>query len=605
MADVNPRPVIRDLQPGDWIDLDELGDDHLVTYIKYPGIAVDDILWPNWRGCGAQGEIEDHSGSRVDVNVEDGYTPELGMPVEVPNNLITMLNQGWGFYSYAVSREPTPGDKGPESLRQFCYIGERPATSSRLPVPQIKESHDLALDPEDVLNDATAIVPPYRAMSVGDKVIFTWQGYQGENAEPPHQETQILKAEDLGQPLMFKIPYIEIYFIEGERADISYRVEYVEGAGRCSDSDVQTLQIVPPASPSLLPIAVKGDPTGPIDPGDYRNGLVVQVKPVYPGIKAGDWVLVYWTGSENSRNVIKALQVDRSTLDSGVIEWLIEPHWLAASSNAQVTVMYQFARGAAAQSAAPLILDISKELNLPPPIVEGAAADGTDKGVWAANTSGVYIDIPSTAEIGSNRVEMHWQGHPNGGQHIALTPVPGNNRRFQIPASAIAANMSARTDAHFPVFYRVFTAGHATGKDSRVFNLRITPLPASRYPFTTSPQIINNTMSLAAVSFSGADLEIYTAPPLDAWPFMAKGQLLKMQASGARSTGGTISYPVRDALPVTDPELRAKKISMKLPKSQFLELLKIDEPFTLKASVSFDGGETYTEFMDSTPKLVR
>ncbi|MOA41078.1 hypothetical protein D3C78_1630100 [compost metagenome] len=60
MADVNPRPVIRDLQPGDWIDLDQLGSDALMTYIKYPDIAIDDVFWPNWRGCGAQGAIADH-----------------------------------------------------------------------------------------------------------------------------------------------------------------------------------------------------------------------------------------------------------------------------------------------------------------------------------------------------------------------------------------------------------------------------------------------------------------------------------------------------------------------------------------------------------------
>lgn len=70
MTNVNPRPVIKDLQPGDWIDLDLLGDGPLLTYINYPDIAVDDALWPNWRGCGEQGEVADHSNFRVNVTVE-------------------------------------------------------------------------------------------------------------------------------------------------------------------------------------------------------------------------------------------------------------------------------------------------------------------------------------------------------------------------------------------------------------------------------------------------------------------------------------------------------------------------------------------------------
>ncbi|MNP23558.1 hypothetical protein D3C76_1162730 [compost metagenome] len=102
---------------------------------------------------------------------------------------------------------------------------------------------------------------------------------------------------------------------------------------------------------------------------------MLQVKPVYTDIQEGDWVLVYWTGSERAKSVIKALRVDRSTLDSGLIELLIEPQWLVANSNGRVQVTYQFARGGVARTAESLPLDIKKSLHLPPPIVENATLD--------------------------------------------------------------------------------------------------------------------------------------------------------------------------------------------------------------------------------------
>jgi len=604
MADLNPRPVIKDLQPGDWIDLDQLGTDPLLTYIKYPNIAINDVLWPNWRGCGANGEVADHSNSRVNVTTEGGYTPQLGMPVLVPNDLLKQLNQGWAFYSYAIGSPGDPNVRGPESQRQFCYVGKRAGQSSRLPVAQIKESHDLALDPDAVSSvGATAVVPPYRAMSVGDKVIFTWQGYYQDSPEPAYRETKVLKAEDLGQPLTFTVPYTEVIGIKDEHADISYRVEYVDGAGLSSDSDQQTLQIVAPISSPLPVITIKNYAGGPINPGHYPDGLVLQVKPVYADIHEGDWVLVYWKGSDKNRSVTKAQRVDRSTLDSGLIEFLIEPRWLTDNSNAQVTVGFQFAREGAALSAEPLQVDISKPLYLPAPIVEGVTPEaGENNGRLEANTSGIYVSVPDPAEVGSGKVELHWQGHPNGGRHIAPTPVGGSGKRYLIPASAIAANMSTLEQARFPVFYHVFPPGDSVGEDSEYFNLRITPLPASRYPFTTSPHILDNKMSLFSVPIGGADLELHSSPPQDAWPFMAKGQILTMEVTGVTQSGST-SHFVREAQPVTEDELRNKKITAKLPKA-FLNTLKLNEPFTLKAKVSFDGGETYFQFRDSTPTLV-
>ncbi|ROM85930.1 hypothetical protein BK652_04965 [Pseudomonas brassicacearum] len=601
MADVNPRPEIPALQPGDWIDLEHMRGAPLLSYIKFPGMGIGDTLWLNWQGCGAQGEAVDLIDFRVQVSSEGGYTPERGMPVNLPNELLQRLDQGWVLYSYAVGSLDAPNDpnaKGPESLRVFCYVGRHPEAVNKLPVPHIKESHDRSIDAATIgSSGAIAVIPPYQAMSVGDTVTFRWQGYFADSPEPVHEDTRAIRAEHVRQPLTFTVPFIEIIGIAGDYADVSYRVEYAgqSAPARYSESQQQRIDIVAPGSALLPAITVKDYTGGPINPGHYPDGLTLLVEPVYPDIQEDDWVVLYWTGSESAKSVTQALRVDPSIVDSTRIEFHIEPQWLAANSNGQVKVLYQYARAGTAQTAEPLVLEISKPLHLPAPSVEGATANGENQGTWPASTNGTFVTVPDTAEIGSGTVEVHWQGHPNGGRYITTTPVSG--RRFQIPATAIAANMSTVAQGrYFPVFYRV------NGEDSVHFNLLVTPLDANRYPSTSSVHITGNQMSRSSVPFTGADLVIESSG-YDAWPFMAEGQLLTMEAAGI-SDAGPVVFPVRNALPVSEAEFRNKKITEKLPKS-FLETLQLNEQFSLKARVSFDGGETFTVFRDTTVTLVR
>jgi hypothetical protein len=593
MEHVNPPPVIADPSlSGDTIDLDQLGGRPLLTYIKYPGIKLNDVLWPNWRGCGAQGEVEDFSNSRLDVTTGGGYTPELGMPASIPNARLKGLDQGWAFYSYALGVPGDPDTRGPESLRVFCYIGKRPDRSSHLPVVQIKESHQLALDPATVGSaGATAIVPPYRAMGIGDKVTFTWQGYFQGGPETPYREPLTLKAEHIGQPLRFTVPRSEVIGIPGGHAEISYRIEYA-GTAQFSESEQQTIQIVKPGSALLPELVIKDYVGGPVDPGRYPDGLMLQIKPAYAGIREGDWVLLYWGGSETAKSVTKALRVDRSTLDSGVIEFPIEPRWLSLSGGGRVTVSYQYARSADAQSGEPRQLDISKPLHLPAPIVENVTASGDNRGDLQASTSGAYVNIPADAETGAGKIEVHWQGNANGGRGVILAPVGGSGRRYHVPSTLIAANMSTAEGARFPVYYTVTPPGDK----SIEFNLLVKPVPRSQYPDTQCTQAMgSSTLSLQRVPSTGADLTI------NPWPFMAAGQILEIVAEGI-SNSGAVSYPVREKVEVSTPEFDQQKIQAKLPRN-FLQSLKLNEQFTLRAWVSFDAGDSYVPFNDTNLTL--
>lgn len=596
MAQSNPLPSIPDLKDGDWVDLEELGDRALRTYIKYPGITVDeDLIWPRWIGCGALGETADYVTSRIDVSVSGGYTAERGMPVDIPNALLILIDQGVALFSYSTSKASDAENRSPESLRQLIYIGKPPGRLETLPVAQIKESHGLALDPEAVgAAGVSAVVPPFAAMSVGAKVTFTWRGFSEGVPDTPISRTLELKAEHIGWPLRFTVPQDQVYF--NDSAEISYSIEHADGTGERGESERQTLLIRTPTVARLPAPQIHNHSGGPINPGLFPNGLTVRIQPSYAGIQQGDRVLIYGTASRADKSLLSAVRVDRSILDRGLIELLIPQQWLLDNSNTRVKVDYQYARAGNALSSDSLELDISRPLDLPAPIVLEAVAEGNLSGSLSADVSGAYVDVPPQAEIGSGKVEMHWFGHPEGGRYIAPSPIGGTGRRFFIPATAMAANMSATR--YFPVFYRVTLPGQTTGEDSVAFNLRIVPMPASRYPDTQCTQAQGtSTLSLARVPAAGADLTVAQ------WPFMAEGQVLKIVARGVRASGGgPVSIVVRDSLKVTGAEFNAKRVTAVLVKT-FLASLRLNENFTLEASVSFDGGETFWPFKDGNLKL--
>ena len=111
-------PLLRD----DTIDLKDLEGD-LATWIKYPGFAHGDEVFPVWRGCGQDSAAYDYVGEVIEVD-DSNYDPEMGVAVTIRGSLLNALDQGWAMYSYSVALQG--GERGPESLRQFCYVGVRP-----------------------------------------------------------------------------------------------------------------------------------------------------------------------------------------------------------------------------------------------------------------------------------------------------------------------------------------------------------------------------------------------------------------------------------------------------------------------------------------------
>lgn len=584
-------PIVPDLTEFDEIDLEKLGSADLVAVIKYTGMQKGDLVSPRWVGSSPAGEAFDDVGATVPVREGD---LERGLEVTIANSTITSAAGGWAFFSYTQA--------GRESLRQFCYVGLRTrGQDERLPVMQAIQSQGLIIQPDTL--DATGVrflVPPYQAMQVGDKVTLTVVSYDEEGDEDD-EERKVLTVtqEHLDKAaLSHDVRRTFFRFIDPGHVQASYEIEFVDGER--IGSPVQrlavdsTAMLPPPLGKPVIDGHEEGDP---LDPAQFRNGLVVRV-PIYDEMAVSDRIVLRWRSP--ARDYLQTLRVDPSTVASQSIAFQVDFAVLAESQGATVEVSYLFGREGAGLRSEALRLEVVMARQLEALLVNRATADKTPNwGTLAADDtlSGVYVDVPPGVVQPGEALHVHWWGISPLGQYIAEEPAsPDNPLRFHIPPEYVPANMGRGEkdeSRRFPVFYRLVSAkGHV---DSEHFFLRIKPEPAQYHPQVTCEQAESLSLSLAAVPAAGADLSLGT------WSFIAEGQLLTLSI-GRGSGPGSWEEAIRDALPVTAQEVTAG-VKAKLAKS-LLEKVPLGDTFTLYARASFDGGDFFTEFKSKSLQLV-
>lgn len=462
--------------------------------------------------------------------------------------------------------------------------------SATLPVPQIQQAHALFLDPTDAGAAATVVAPPYPGMAAGDTITFSFVPQGG--AAPPTHLPVTLTVGEVGNPVLWALDSNDIWNAYTFQVETSYTVDHADGTQ--SVSAVQTITIDTPPAGRLPPPSVAGHDEGGLDPGSFPDGAHVEI-PLYPDAAVGDGVLLYWQGTQSAKSTVKWLQLQAGDVARGALQMLIEPEWLVANAGGSVVLAYQYAREGAAESSDPTTLEILVPVKLGPPIVEKAEAegDGTENkgfllGVNALN--GVYVRVPESEVVtDAVRIEVHWDGHPHCGQHIADAPYDAASPlRFKVPSSAVAANMGG-VSKRFPVFYKaILENGRMHTSDA--FQLWIKSLSSGNYQAAQCRESQGKPgLSLADVPDSGA--ELYVA----GWPLAAVGQLLTIWVSGVGIGGGAAEYTARDAVPATEVELTEKAVGGRLPKD-FLQTLQVNSPLLLRAKLSYDGGETEATF---------
>ncbi len=253
MAATLPPPEVPALGADNTIDLDQLGIDDLITYINHPTLKEGDFLWPTWYGCQSNGDPADMFTTLIEVG--PGELEPEGKQVSIGNNLLQALDQGYVFYSFKVHDPSQPDERGEESKRRFFYVGKRPFAQA-LPVPHFRQSHELHVDLSwFATGPATVAAPPYKAMSVGDRVTLEadlhfddgmfWETFRSTNT---------LVEADIGQPQKWLIDRGRLQSIDGGFAHLRYVIEYADPTTPTTSAS-QTVQIIAPPTPCCRHLA--------------------------------------------------------------------------------------------------------------------------------------------------------------------------------------------------------------------------------------------------------------------------------------------------------------------------------------------------------------
>lgn len=567
------------------VDLALLAGRALPTYLPAPGMRIGDFFHVRWWGRTASGEARDIV-DRVQVQELDD---EGRIKLDIPYPTLNALNGGDVFYSYALDGQD--GAAGEESKRLAFRVNRHVPAGLRLGVAQVRQSHDLKIAIEDLEDkDATAVTPPYQAMTAGDVLTLTWFGYFDEN-DPfePYIRSYTLKPEDVGRPVSWTLPYDQIAVLEDGFADLHYCIEYANGG--FTESRVQRFDIPysrPPSEPLLEAPRVKGHLGGSLDPGAFPDGIELII-PVNAELRMGDVLVVYIEGVER---VVYAARVDQTSLESQFMA-VIDRAWISNVENfgKPFAISYQYARRHLDRHSHALGLVLRKPLVLPAPIIENSIPEGEENQgvVYPVDLrSGAKVRIPGNAEISGGEVKLIWQGH----ETLEFPVSVGDPRLFNIPPGVIPANLGKRV----PLYYTV-TLPDEWPHDSDPFDLRIADFSIGSYPPIQSEHVRAGGLSLAEIADTESEEALFT---LKSWPFMAEGHRLRIVAEGESQTAADWSMRHSD---ITNSEYLAGLASASLPHT-FLSQLQVNEYFRVSVSVSFDGGHSYKNFRHIDIQLI-
>ncbi|POA16955.1 hypothetical protein C1886_24480 [Pseudomonas sp. FW300-N1A1] len=586
MSSRPPAPVIPVYLKNNAIDPDELGSADLITYAGYDGPIDGDLLYPSWWGRGAEGEAVDYgNGGVLPIHYDSAIAdPTLGMPMEIENSLVRRLVNGEVFYSYLLER--MPGEKV-ESSRIFFRVGKPDALSA----PQVKESHDEQLDPDFPVSSLTLVASPYRAMAAGDVVTLRWQGERQDGTQLP-AITRMLRITNthVGKVMSWLISRTEAVKVRGGKVSLSYTINYVAPTLKpTAVSASRQLLITPPGTRRLEQPRIKNFSGNELDPSAFPQGITLLIPP-WPGLRSGDWLVVYGIGNREDRTVIRHQQIDMSSLDTGKIEVLLEHGWLQANNGLPVSISYQFLRADASGASDILLLDVLVPMNLTIVVVEGVELGDTtvhgklDTQFFAS--TGVTVNVPGSVSLPNDAtVRMWWEGF---GELVEADPVVGQPKKFKVPAQAIPANIDRIVEIYYSV-RKKDTHPEIPDSQSQRYKLGVLKIPQIRLgTLVCEKASTGNPGTLKRSDVPESGVQVYFNPAK--WIYLADTQYIEMWLTGVSGVNETIIERRR----VTSTEVSAGVRGRLLPKH--LAPLELNKDFTIHFIVSFDENESDTPF---------
>ncbi|MCH4873352.1 hypothetical protein [Pseudomonas sp. TMW22091] len=572
------------------VDPQALNGGPLLTYAKYDNPQLGDELYQSWLGVTENGDPVDYPGIPIPIDPDHEY--ELGFVMPVSNHVLMSLDKGQVFYSYYLQRvTDDPDEPKVESKRIHFGIGK----AGRLSAPQVKESHDNQLHMDNIPGDSMTIaVAPYAAMSNGDKVQLVWKGVKKDGTDGPSVpiSAYILSDSDTepgnnpGQVLSWTLYKSNLAALNGGVFRLHYEITYASpDEARQTVSAERSIVVKSPLLEALPAPSVRDLVGTEINPSLFPDGIRVVIPP-YPGIRVGDDVLVYGTGSstDRSKNTIVHLKVDASNIESGKLEVPLAASWLSSNRGKAIDVRYQYARADSAGTGTPLELTVREPMVLPTPTVDKSVVNSNrDELDPMLAYSGAYIVIPADATIGEgDSVTAYFKGFDASGSCEINDPSQSNPTKFKVPATVLPSNFGKTVEVTYSV------AGQMADHSLFLFirELNITSRITCEGVQIGSPA----TLRLSDIPADGAQLGI------GLWPFISTQQKVRLWLT-ANGMDDRDIITLREVL----PDECVNGVAAHLTRAD-LEGVAVNGYFTLHASVSFDGGYS-THLLNNPLKL--
>jgi hypothetical protein len=287
-------------------------------------------------------------GTRPDLST---YLPDLGYHVisqgdwnkkepiafKVNAQHIKEIDGGKLELYYLLHTDTTLQASAPrESLHTPQFLVGDPR--GELDAPSVTEAPDNRTLPPD-LEEAELVVPNYSGKAKGDYIHILWEGSDGNKYEDSIPVSEFTKDK----PISFTIDKAYIKPNEGGTVKASYWVERANNGGT-STSDFLTLNVGEPVGGELDEPIIELIEDGVLDP-DAVTGSTLPVRiPRWPGLVAGDGLVVEWIKGGDAENPIETITRSVTSGEAGGTGDLtrnFKKDTVEASVEAEVTVQYR------------------------------------------------------------------------------------------------------------------------------------------------------------------------------------------------------------------------------------------------------------------------
>lgn len=406
----------------------------------------------------------------------------------------------------------------------------------------------------------------------GDQLRVTWAAtaIDGSPLTPFTGTHDVVLGNGL-TPLILTVPTAEVLKATEGRAKVTYVLQRTGSPDKTSKSLNGTIV----GGVERLPAPVVDEAVdGVIAP--TQDFATIRIA-AYDGFKAGDKVLISWTGTTAAGLPISDIsqrEVSDAEENAGVLTRQVANDKIQPLAGQPVTVIYDVNTLRQSEALTLHVANQGVDPVFPAPRVLQANNNNVLNPLDARN--GARVEVRYDTMQTTDTITLRWVGSPGAGTPT-IPSQPGNSATrlvtFTVPDSAVGAGIGKGVN----VSYTIRTHTGATHASSNL-SLSISPIDDSALPAPQLPIAANDILNLDT-------LEVDPIITVATWPFIAVDQRLWLEMTG-QVNGQSVTRRLLQGTGVTDAQT-ITGLNHPVPRAQFLDLDN-DSNLTIHLKVNFD-----------------